>query len=80
MNYRQFYLCVFTVFSLCGCHFFLQFMTKNPAQRLGCVASQGGEEAIKVHDFFLNKIDWIALEAKRVEPPFKPRIVCVFVI
>lgn len=51
-----------------------EFMAKNPAQRLGCVASQGGEEAIKVHDFFLNKIDWIALEAKRVEPPFKPRI------
>ncbi|XP_044266053.1 protein kinase C-like [Tribolium madens] len=49
------------------------FMTKNPNKRLGCVASQGGEAAIKVHPFF-KEIDWTALEQKKVKPPFKPRI------
>ncbi|KAF4516850.1 hypothetical protein B566_EDAN006245 [Ephemera danica] len=49
------------------------FMTKNPAKRLGCVTSQGTEAAIKVHPFFRD-MDWEALEARRVKPPFKPKI------
>ena len=53
-------------------------MTKNPTKRLGCVAANGGEEAIKKHQFFLNKIDWDALENKRIKPPFKPKIVSFY--
>uniref|UniRef100_A0A3Q3IYA6 Protein kinase C n=1 Tax=Monopterus albus TaxID=43700 RepID=A0A3Q3IYA6_MONAL len=49
------------------------FMTKNPAKRLGCVLSQGCEEAIKTHPFF-REIDWVLLEQRKVKPPFKPRI------
>ncbi|XP_031438484.1 protein kinase C epsilon type-like [Clupea harengus] len=49
------------------------FMTKNPSKRLGCVAAQGLEEAIKAHPFF-KEIDWVLLEQRRVRPPFKPRI------
>lgn len=49
------------------------FMTKNPAKRLGCVESQGGEQAILSHAFFKD-IDWEALEARKVKPPFKPKI------
>lgn len=49
-------------------------MTKNPAKRLGCVVSQGCEEAIKTHAFF-REIDWVLLEQRKVKPPFKPRIV-----
>uniref|UniRef100_A0A7E4ZTQ8 Protein kinase C n=1 Tax=Panagrellus redivivus TaxID=6233 RepID=A0A7E4ZTQ8_PANRE len=49
------------------------FMTKNPLKRLGCVQSQGGEDAIRAHPFF-REIDWDALEARRVKPPFKPKI------
>ncbi|XP_067100291.1 protein kinase C epsilon type [Osmerus mordax] len=49
------------------------FMTKNPAKRLGCVVTQGCEEAIKAHPFF-KEIDWVLLEQRRVKPPFKPRI------
>ncbi|CAB1338117.1 unnamed protein product [Coregonus sp. 'balchen'] len=49
------------------------FMTKAPAQRLGCVLSQGCEEAIKKHSFFKD-IDWTLLEQRRLKPPFKPRI------
>ena len=49
-------------------------MTKNPAKRLGCVVVQGGEDAIPAHPFF-KEIDWQALEARRVKPPFKPKIV-----
>uniref|UniRef100_A0A8C3AH26 Protein kinase C n=1 Tax=Cyclopterus lumpus TaxID=8103 RepID=A0A8C3AH26_CYCLU len=49
------------------------FMTKNPAKRLGCVVSQGCEEAIKAHAFF-REIDWVLLEQRKVKPPFKPRI------
>ncbi|KAK0131586.1 Endothelial PAS domain-containing protein 1 [Merluccius polli] len=48
-------------------------MTKNPAKRLGCVVSQGCEEAIKTHAFF-REIDWLLLEQRKVKPPFKPRI------
>jgi novel protein kinase C epsilon type len=55
-------------------------MTKNPNKRLGCVATNGGEEAIKRHAFFQGKIDWIALEERRVSPPFKPRIVRYFIV
>ncbi|XP_072742987.1 calcium-independent protein kinase C isoform X4 [Anoplolepis gracilipes] len=49
------------------------FMTKNPAKRLGCVAANGGENAIKVHPFFQH-MDWEALEARRVKPPIRPKI------
>ncbi|KAM6956839.1 protein kinase C epsilon type-like [Aplochiton taeniatus] len=49
------------------------FMTKSPAKRLGCVVTQGLEEAIKVHPFF-KEIDWVLLEQRKVKPPFKPRI------
>jgi len=60
----------YAVVVFCG-----QFMTKNPAKRLGCVQSHGGERAILVHAFFNNKIDWNALEEKRIPPPFRPKIV-----
>ena len=50
-------------------------MTKNHAKRLGCVPANGGEEAIKRHPFFLNKIDWNALEERQVKSPFRPRVV-----
>ncbi|XP_057197979.1 protein kinase C epsilon type [Triplophysa rosa] len=49
------------------------FMTKSPSKRLGCVVSQGLEEAIKVHLFF-KEIDWVLLEQRKIKPPFKPRI------
>lgn len=52
----------------------LQFMTKNPLKRLGCVASQGGEDAIRAHPFFKD-MDWEALVARKVKAPFKPKIV-----
>jgi len=52
------------------------FMTKNPARRLGCVVSQGVESAIRVHPFFKD-IDWEALEARKVKPPFRPKIVSI---
>lgn len=50
------------------------FMTKNPARRLGCVKNHGGERAILIHPFFKDKIDWDALEDRKVKPPFKPKI------
>ncbi len=51
-------------------------MTKSPSKRLGCVVSQGLEEAIKVHLFF-KEIDWVLLEQRKIKPPFKPRIVSI---
>lgn len=49
-------------------------MIKNPAKRLGCVSVSGGENAILSHPFFKD-IDWTALEARKVKPPFRPKIV-----
>lgn len=51
-------------------------MTKAPNRRLGCEASRGGEQAILDHPFF-KEIDWKALEAKKVKPPFKPKVVSI---
>ncbi|UJR25776.1 hypothetical protein I4U23_007129 [Adineta vaga] len=56
-------------------HILKSFMTKNPAKRLGCVAAQGGEDAIKRHAFFVGKLDWEALERRQIKPPFKPKVV-----
>ena len=67
--------CIFTRLLQCFDGFLLQFMTKNPAKRLGCVKAHGGERAILIHPFFNEKIDWEALEERKVKPPFKPRIV-----
>ncbi|GLD53384.1 protein kinase C eta type isoform X1, partial [Lates japonicus] len=50
-----------------------KFLTKNPARRLGCVASEGGEGAVTSHKFFAD-IDWEKLNRREIEPPFKPRI------
>ena len=55
-------------------------MTKNPVKRLGCVKAHGGERAILIHPFFHEKIDWEALEERKVKPPFKPRIVSLYMI
>ncbi|KAJ8288967.1 hypothetical protein COCON_G00016260 [Conger conger] len=49
------------------------FLTKNPLRRLGCVPSDGGENAIVSHSFFMG-IDWEKLNRRELEPPFKPRI------
>lgn len=49
------------------------FMTKTVSRRLGCVPSLGGEQAILDHPFFKD-IDWEALEARKVKPPFRPKI------
>ncbi|KAG9336618.1 hypothetical protein JZ751_002965 [Albula glossodonta] len=49
------------------------FLTKNPLRRLGCVATDGGENAIVNHPFFTG-IDWEKLNRRELEPPFKPRI------
>lgn len=49
------------------------FMTKSPIKRLGCV---GDENTIRSHPFFVS-INWVELEARKIEPPFKPKIVSV---
>ncbi|KAI5712190.1 hypothetical protein M8J75_006531 [Diaphorina citri] len=48
------------------------FLNKNPLERLGCNREAGFQE-IAGHSFFRN-IDWAALEAKQVPPPYKPRL------
>lgn len=47
-------------------------MTKDSNERLGCTAN--GDQSILDHAFF-REIDWVKLEARQIEPPFKPIIV-----
>ncbi|KAM9477512.1 protein kinase C eta type [Clarias gariepinus] len=49
------------------------FLMKNPARRLGCVATSGGENAVMKHVFF-SAIDWEKLNRREIQPPFRPQI------
>jgi len=51
-----------------------KLLTKSVTHRLGCVASEGGENAVLHHAFFAS-IDWEKLNLRELEPPFKPKIV-----
>jgi len=46
-------------------------LVKNPTKRLGCM--EKGDEEIKAHSFF-KMINWMKVEAREVQPPFKPKI------
>ncbi|KAG7275435.1 hypothetical protein CRUP_033168 [Coryphaenoides rupestris] len=48
-------------------------LTKSATHRLGCVASEGGENAVVHHAFFAS-INWEKLNLRELEPPFKPKI------
>lgn len=47
-------------------------LTKDPATRLGCAQFEADNE-IKSHPFFRD-VDWSAMEAKKIKPPFQPQI------
>ncbi|KAI6044243.1 kinase-like domain-containing protein [Pisolithus marmoratus] len=46
------------------------FLDKDPSRRLACKSGEGFEE-LRRHPWF-SRIDWTALEAKAIPPPFTP--------
>ncbi|XP_069465282.1 serine/threonine-protein kinase N3 isoform X2 [Ambystoma mexicanum] len=48
-----------------------KLLRKDPTRRLG--SGEGDAEEIKAHIFF-QKIDWVALLARNLKPPFVPRL------
>ena len=46
-------------------------LERDPIKRLGMKTSPFGD--IRKHPFF-SKIDWVKLENRQVEPPFKPKV------
>lgn len=63
----------------------VRMLAYDKNERLGADAT-GGAAAVRAHPFFA-EIDWPALEQKRMQPPFRPKVftlvlfvvVCVFV-
>lgn len=49
-----------------------QLLERDPQKRLGMKTSPYGD--IRQHAFF-SKIDWLKLENRQLEPPFKPKLV-----
>ena len=49
---------------------FLQLLEKDPKNRLG---TKNGFEDLKQHPW-LADIDWDQIEAKKVVPPYKPKV------
>jgi len=47
------------------------FLQKNPLKRLGC--GELGARNVREHPFF-RRIDWLKIEARQVQPPFKPKL------
>lgn len=47
----------------------LQLFEREPGKRLGVTGN------IRIHPFF-KTINWCLLEKRKVEPPFKPKVVC----
>ncbi len=49
----------------------LQLLTRDPEKRLG--SGSDGAAAIRKHPFFVD-LDWTKLEARQVDPPFRPKV------
>ena len=52
-----------------------QLLERDPIKRLGMKTSPYYND-IRSHPFFL-KIDWLKLENRQLDPPFKPKVVCL---
>jgi len=51
--------------------FLQRLLERNPDNRLG--GGPGGGQEVKDHAFFQG-LDWVALEERRIDPPFKPSL------
>lgn len=50
----------------------VQFLDRDPSKRLTCKQNDG-YEVMQRHPWF-HPIDWVALEAKELPPPFTPDV------
>jgi hypothetical protein len=57
------------------CNECFQLLERNIGERLGYKAGKNGD--IRRHEFFA-KLNWRQLEARRIEAPYKPKIVSNF--
>ncbi|VEL36228.1 unnamed protein product [Protopolystoma xenopodis] len=52
-----------------------QLLTKDPKLRLG--STEEHEKGIRDHAFF-RRLDWEKIEARSLQPPYRPKIVCTY--
>ena len=65
------------IYDFYNSYFYFQLLDKDSTKRLGILYSPYGD--LRGHPFF-KYIDWDKIETKKVETPYKPKLVSIFIL